>query len=154
MVSLLPLLWINVAEGIDTACLDSFSMIVIWWFAQRFLAGPEHTVLFCLKPSAPCVPSGSPSQGEDVLVYVPDINQLSLPPPFLFCSCVCFGLYSPFNCISFHKSSRQLSAFSLSSSGLISVLLVLSAIYLFMKGSLSPDVSLCGWLGLKYRLTQ
>ena len=30
---------------------------------------------------------------------------------FLFCSCVCFCLYSPFNCISFHKFSQQLSTF-------------------------------------------
>ena len=39
---------------------------------------------------------------------------------------------------------RQLSSFSLSSSGLISVLLVLSTTYLFMKVSFSPDVILCG----------
>ena len=63
---------------------------------------------------------------------------------FLFCSCVCFCLYGPFNCISFHKFSWQLSAFSLCSSGLISALLVLSTIYLFMKVSLSPDIILCG----------
>ena len=44
---------------------------------------------------------------------------------FLFCSCVCFCLYGPFSCISFHKFSRQLSAFSLCSSCLNSVLLVL-----------------------------
>ena len=50
--------------------------------------------------------------------------------------CVCFSLYGCFNCISFHKFSRQLSAFSLCSSGLISALLVLSAIYLFMNQSL------------------
>ena len=30
------------------------------------------------------------------------------------CSCVCFCLHGPFNCIWFHKFSRQLSAFSLS----------------------------------------
>ena len=29
---------------------------------------------------------------------------------FLFCSCVYFCLYGPFNCISFHKSSREFSA--------------------------------------------
>ena len=52
---------------------------------------------------------------------------------FLFCSCVCFCLYGPFNCISFHKSSRQLSAFSLCSPSLISDLLVLSTIYLFLQ---------------------
>ena len=72
---------------------------------------------------------------------------------FLVCSCVYFCLYGPFNCISFHKFSRQLSAFSLCSSGLISALLVLSTIYLFMKVSLSPNVILCGWLGLKHQLT-
>ena len=45
---------------------------------------------------------------------------------------------APFNCISFHKFSRQLSVFLLSSSGLISALLVLSAIYLFLKVSFKP----------------
>ena len=73
---------------------------------------------------------------------------------FLFCSCVCLCLYGPFNCISFHKFSRQLSAFSLRTSGLISAFLVLSTIYLFMKVSLSPDIILCGWLGLKHQLTK
>ena len=32
---------------------------------------------------------------------------------FLFCSCVYFCLYGPFNCISFHKFSQRLSVFSL-----------------------------------------
>ena len=80
----------------------------------------------------------------DVVVYVKYINQPSLPVPFLFRSCVCFCLHGPFNCISFHKFSRQLSAFSLCSSGLISALLVLSTIYLFMKAPLSPDIILRG----------
>ena len=31
---------------------------------------------------------------------------------FLSCFCVCFCLYRPFSCISFHKFSRQLSPFS------------------------------------------
>ena len=48
----------------------------------------------------------------------------------------------------------QLTAFSLLSSGLISALLVLSTIYLFMKTSLSPDIILCGWLGLQHQLTK
>ena len=65
-----------------------------------------------------------------------DINQLSLPTPF----CSALGIYSchygPFNCISFHKFSQQLSAFSLWSSGVISVLLVLSDIHLFLQVSL------------------
>ena len=67
---------------------------------------------------------------------------------FLFCSCVCFCLYGHFNCISFQKFSRQLSAFSLCSSALPAVLLVFSTIHLFMKVSLSPDIILRGWLGL------
>ena len=54
---------------------------------------------------------------------------------FLFCSCVCFCVYSPFNCISLHKFSRPLSVFSLCSSGLISALLVLSTIYLSLYES-------------------
>ena len=86
------------------------------------------------------VPVGSPSRGGDVKVYVYDINQLSLPTPFLFCSCVCFRLYGPFNCISFHKVSRQLSIFSLCSFKLISASLALSTICLFMKISFSPDI--------------
>ena len=71
----------------------------------------------------------------------------------LFIMTVYFCLYGPFNCISFQKFSQQLSAFSLCSSDLISALLVLSTIYLFMKVSFSPDIILCGWLGLKHELT-
>ena len=63
---------------------------------------------------------------------------------FLFCPCVYFCLYGPFNCISFHIFSQQLSAFSLSSSSLISALLVLSALHLFTKVSFSPDIIHCG----------
>ena len=37
--------------------------------------------------------------------------------------------------------------------GLISALLVLSTLYLFMNVSLSPDIILCGWLGLEHSLT-
>ena len=72
---------------------------------------------------------------------------------FLFCSCVYFCLYGPFSCISFHKFSRQLSAFSICSSGLIFASLVLSTIILFLKVSFSPDIILCGWLGLKHQQT-
>ena len=73
---------------------------------------------------------------------------------FLFCSCFYFCLHGPFNCISIQKFSWQLSAFSLYSAGLISALLVLWAIYLFMKVSFSPDITPCGWLGLKHQLTK
>ena len=72
---------------------------------------------------------------------------------FLFCSCVYFCLYGPFNGISFHKFSRQLSTFFLHSSTLISSSLVLWTMCLFMKVSFGPDIILCGWLGLKHQLT-
>ena len=98
------------------------------------------------------VPSDSPSRGGDVTGYVWH-KPTELARFFLFCSCVCFCPYGPFNCISFHKFSRQLSVFSLCSSGLISLLLVLSTIYLFMKVSLSPDMTPSGWLGSKHQLT-
>ena len=71
---------------------------------------------------------------------------------FLFCSCICLCLYGPFNCISFHKFSQTLSVFSLCSSGITSVLLVLSTIYLFTKVSFSPDIIPSGWLGSKHQL--
>ena len=57
------------------------------------------------------IPAGSPSRDGDVTVCVKDINQSSLPHSFLFCSCVYFRLYGPFNCISFRKFSQQLSVF-------------------------------------------
>ena len=47
---------------------------------------------------------------------------------FSFCFYVCFCLYGSFSCISFHKFSRQLSAFSHCSSGLNSALLDLSTL--------------------------
>ena len=77
--------------------------------------------------------AGSPSRGGDVADYVFDINQPSLPTSFrsvLVSICVFMALL---NCISLPQFSQQLSSFSLCSSGLISALLVLSAIYLFMK---------------------
>ena len=80
-------------------------------------------------------------------------NPTELGHPFLFCSRVCFCLFSSFSCISFHKFSRQLRAFSLCSFGLMSALLVLSAMYLFKKVSISPDIIFYGWLGLKHHLT-
>ena len=71
----------------------------------------------------------------------------------LFCSRGCYRLYGPFNCISFCKFSRQLSAFSLCSFGLISASLALSTTYLFIEISFNADVILNGWLGLKHQLT-
>ena len=72
---------------------------------------------------------------------------------FILFLCLFHSVYGPFNYISYHEFSRQLSAFSLCSSGLISALLVLWTIYLFMEVSFSPDIIHCGWLGLKHQLT-
>ena len=86
-------------------------------------------------------------------VNVKDINHPRVLIAFLFCSCVCFCLFGPFNFILFNEFSRQLSVFPLCSSGLISALLVLSTIYLFMKVSLSPDILPSCCLGSKHQLT-
>ena len=99
------------------------------------------------------VPTDWPSRGGDVAVFCLLRKPAKLVHSFLFCSCVYFFRYGPFNCISFHKFSWKLSAFSFCSSGLISASMVISAIYLFMKLSLRPDIILCGWLGLKHQLT-
>ena len=84
------------------------------------------------------VPAGSFSHGRDVTVYVWH-TPTELAHSFLFYSCVCFCLYGPFNCISFHKFSRRLSVFSLCSAGLIPALLALSTVYFLMKVYLIPD---------------
>ena len=98
----------------------------------------------------------------EMLRFMSDINQPCLSTPFfwyiyffliLFRCHVYFCLYGPFNCISFHKFSRPLSAFSLSCCGFISALLVLSIIFLFMKVSFSPDIILSDWLGSKHQLS-
>ena len=57
---------------------------------------------------------------------------------YLFILFVCLFLsYGPFNCISFHKFSRQLSAFSLCSSSLDSACISL------YESFLSPDIIHC-----------
>ena len=79
-----------------------------------------------------------------MLRFMSDINQPSVPTPFFFffkfCSCVHICLCGPFNYISFHKFSRQLSVFSLCSSSLVYALVVLSTIYLFLEKSASALV--------------
>ena len=90
-----------------------------------------HESIYTMTQASPmpssAVPAGSPSHGGDVTVYVWH-KPTKLAHSFLFCFCVDFFLYGPFNCISFHKFSQQLSIFWLCSSGLISALLVLSII--------------------------
>ena len=121
-----------------------------WGLEKKKKKKREENVTFkrlCLKAVSALtnVPKGSHSRSGDVAFYVHGINQPSLLTPFvLFCSCVCFCLHGPFDCISFHKVSRQLSVFSLCSFGLLSALLVLSTICLFVKVSFSPDIIPCG----------
>ena len=89
------------------------------------------------------VPAGLPSRGGEVVVYVFDINQQSLPTPVLEFVLVSISVFMALSTV-FHPVNffRQLSAFSLCSSGLSSALLVLSTIYLLMKVSVSPDIIL------------
>ena len=82
------------------------------------------------------VPTGSPSRGGDVTVYVFNINQQSLPTPF-YSVLVSVSVLCPFSYMLFHKFSQQFFAFSLCSPNLIFALLVLSTIYLFLKVSLN-----------------
>ena len=87
------------------------------------------------------VSAGSLSRDGDVMVYVCDINQPSLPTPFysvLVSVSVSMALSAVFHLI----NSPDNSAFSLCSSGLISTLLILSTMCLCLKVSLSPDITL------------
>ena len=62
---------------------------------------------------------------------------------FMALSTIFHSINSPHNCPLSHSVLLSL----------ISALLILSTLYLFMKTSLSTDVILCGWLGLKHQLT-
>ena len=78
---------------------------------NRLLAAagqPEKRLPFNLL-SAQAVPPGSPSRGGEVSVYVPDINQPSLPSPFYSVLVSISAFYCPFTCISFHRFSRDRS---------------------------------------------
>ena len=87
------------------------------------------------------IPAGSPSRGGDVAIYVFDIKQASLPTSFysvlvsvsvfMALSTVFYSINSPNN------SPLPHSVFFC----LVSVLLVLSTIYLFMKVFLNPDIT-------------
>ena len=106
----------------------------------------EYTYFFYLAISSPF---GLTSTWWGTLWFMSlKCTNRACPLLFSFSSRVYFCLYGPFSCISFHTFSRQLSVFSLRSSGLISsALLVLSTTYPFRKVSHSPDIIFCGWLG-------
>ena len=96
---------------------------------------------------------GSPSRGGDVAVYVCVINQPSLPTPFrsvLMSISIFMALSTVFHSINSPDHS-PLSHFVLPVQ--VPALLVISTISLFMKVFFSPDVILCGLLGLKLQLT-
>ena len=101
------------------------------WFS------PPHLPL-----SEPRVPAGSPSWGGDVV-------QPSLSTPFIFSAYINFCLYVPFNCVSFHESSQQLSIFSLCSTGLISALSDLSTILSLYESLPQPWCNPLWLTGLK-----
>ena len=69
---------------------------------------------------------------------------------FIFCSCVYFCLYDPFSCILFINSHNK----SLLSHSVLPMLFLpywsFQLYIFFMKVSFSPDIMLCGWLGLKH----
>ena len=67
----------------------------------------------------------------------------------LFCPCVYFGLYGPFNCISFHEFSDN----SPLSHSVLPIWMVLSNICHFMRVPFGPDTIPRGWLGSKHQLT-
>ena len=79
-------------------------------------------------------------------------NQLSLPTLF-HSVLVSVSVFMAISTV-FHPYIFLTTLLSHCSSGLISALFVLWAIYFFlMKVSFSPDIILCGWLGLKHQPT-
>ena len=93
------------------------------------------------------VPVSLLSRDGDVLVYVKDINQPSLPTPF-YIVLVSISLFLTLSTV-FHSTNSINSPDNspLSHTVLpvfISALLVLSTIYLFMKVSSNPDIILYG----------
>ena len=90
------------------------------------------------------------SRVGNVTVFVFDKNQPSLPAPFHF---VLVSVISAFTTLStvYHSNSPL-------SHSVVPVLFLPDwsfqlTIYLFMRISLSPDIILCGWPGLKQQLT-
>ena len=84
------------------------------------------------------VPTGSPSRGGDVTVYVKDIKQPSLPTPF-YSVLVSISLFVALSTVFHSVNSLDKSPYSLFFRSYF-CLMVLSTIYLFMKVSFSPDI--------------
>ena len=91
------------------------------------------------------VPAGLPPRGGDVVVYVKDINQPSLPTPF--CSVLMsVSVFKALSTVFRFTNSPDNSPISHSVlSGLIcAVLVVPSTVYFFMKVFFSPDIIASG----------
>ena len=115
------------------------------------LSVPIATALVCFTVVR--VPTGTPSRGWDVAVYVFAINQPSLPTPF-YSVLVSISVFMVLSTV-FHSINSPNNS-PLSHSVLRVLILPYWSFYLytfFMKVSLSPDIILCGSLGLKHRLT-
>ena len=111
-----------------------------------------HQIYWLTKPAL--CHWGSPQANlpmVGMLWFMSDINQPSLPTPFyslLESVSVFMALSTVFHSI----NSPNNSPLSLSVL-LVSFLPYCPFIYVSMKVSLSPDIILCGWLGLKHQLT-
>ena len=91
----------------------------------------------CSSPTLFNFPTGSPSRGEDVTVYVKDINQPSSPTPF-YSVLVSLSVLKALSTV-FHSINSP-DNYLLSRSVL--PVLVLSTIHLFTKVSFRPDIIL------------
>ena len=98
-----------------------------------------YTMLSCTTLHHTLVPTGLPSRGWDVAVYVFDINQLGLPTP-LYSVLLSVSVFMALSNVFHSINSPENSAFSHFFSGLIFALFVLSTICLFIKVYLSPDI--------------
>ena len=118
------------------------------------------------------VPMDSPSRGGDVAIYVFDKNQLSLSTPsysvlmslsvpYYAMSISVFMAFSPvfhskkvlpttlcFPTLFFWSCFCLIGPFKY-----ITPYWSFQPLYIFMKVSFSPNIILCDWLGLKYKLT-
>ena len=111
------------------------------------------TLCLTLSLSLSLVPTGSPSSGGDVVVYVKDINQSSMPTPF-YSVLVSVPIFTTLSA-EFYSINCS-NNYSLSHSVLLFLFLPYWSFHLYVSiinVSLSPDVILCGWLGLKHQVT-
>ena len=127
-------------ENDDNGDNDDMAMMMIarWWRARSL------TVL---------VPTGSPSRGGDVMVYVVDINQPSLPTPF-YSVLVSSSVFTAFSTAFYSINSPNNSP--ISHSLLQSLILPYWSFQQYvslLKSSSALNIIHSGELGSKYQLT-